>query len=220
MSEGFGDVVGSMAELRSLYRPPHELAVRKKRPVLDPSARAFIESSPFVLLATADAAGRCDVSPRGGPRGFVKVIDDERLALPDLNGNNLLDSLSNVVANPFVGLLFLVPGRDETLRVDGRACVTTDPVILDLFVAELRRPVCAVGVQIETVFLHCAKAFRRGRVWDASSWSTPGLLSATELWACQLDMAPISESDMEAGYAADLAADLTADTPSGQGTTS
>ena len=142
----------------------------KKRDALDDGLIALLAASPFVLLATADADGRCDVSPRGGPPGFVKPLDDRHVAVPDLNGNNLLDSFRNVVVNPHAGLLVLVPGQDETLRIDGRARLTDDDDVLDLFVEEVRRPVLALVVETEAVYTHCAKSFRRGRLWDPASW--------------------------------------------------
>ena len=97
----------------------------------------------------------------------MQVIDDHRLAIPDLSGNNLIDTITNIVANPHVGLLFVLPGRDETLRVNGRAWLTTDDAVLDGFTAELKRPKAAIGVEVTTAFVHCAKSFRRGQVWDA-----------------------------------------------------
>ena len=166
----FTDVVGSAEELGALYRQPSKLVQAKKVRRLDEVTRAFVAASPFCLLSTADADGRCDVSPKGGPPGFVKVIDDDRVAVPDLNGNNLIDSLRNIVANGHAGLLVLVPGKDETLRIDGRAVVTTDPAVLDLWDDELRRPKVAVGIEVDAAFIHCAKAFRRGRVWDPAAW--------------------------------------------------
>src|SRR5262245_17562913 len=114
MDAPFGNVVATHDELRALYREPSDVVRNKKAQQLDPISRRFIEGSPFCLLATADVHGHCDVSPRGGPPGFVRVLDDHRLAVPDLNGNNLLDSLTNIVANAHAGLLFVIPGRDET----------------------------------------------------------------------------------------------------------
>jgi PPOX class probable FMN-dependent enzyme len=145
----------------------------KKRDHLDDGLRAILGASPFLLLATADGHGRCDVSPRGGPPGFVKPIDDRHVAIPDLNGNNLLDSLRNIVTNPHAGLLVVVPGQHETLRIDGPAYLTDDDDVLDRFVDELRRPKLAVVVETAAVYTHCAKSFRRGRVWDPASWPTP-----------------------------------------------
>jgi hypothetical protein len=151
MDTPFAHVLTSVDELRERYRQPSRLVQAKKVDTLDETTRAFIAASPFVLLATAAADGSCDVSPRGGPPGFVRVLDDRRLALPDLSGNNLLDSLINLTSNAHVGLLFLLPGRDETLRVDGRAWVTVDPPLLELWDGELMAPKAVVGVWAELV---------------------------------------------------------------------
>jgi len=170
-SPAFSSVVSSEAELRQLYREPSKLVKGKKVQRLDDVTRAFIAASPFCLLATSDGDGRCDVSPKGGPAGFVKALDDRRVALPDLNGNNLIDSLVNIVSNPHAALLLLIPGQGETLRIDGLASVTTDPGVLALWDDELRRPKAAVGIEVASAFIHCAKAFRRGRLWEPESWS-------------------------------------------------
>jgi len=167
----FSSVVSSEAAQRQLCREPHRFVKEKKVQRLDDVTRAFIAASPFCLLATSDVEGRCDVSPKGGPAGFVKALDDRRVALPDLNGNNLIDSLVNIVGNPHAALLLLIPGQGETLRIDGRASVTTDPGVLALWDDELRRPKAAVGIEVEAAFIHCAKAFRRGRLWEPDSWS-------------------------------------------------
>ena len=154
--------VATLDQLASMYRAPAERVRTKKRDRLDDGLCAVLAASPFVLLATADADGRCDVSPRGGPPGFVKALDDRHVALPDLNGNNLVDSLRNIVANPHAGLLVVVPGQNETLRIDGPAYLTTDDDVLDRFTTELRRPTLAVVIETAAVFTHCAKSFRRG----------------------------------------------------------
>lgn len=162
--------IGTVEELEALYPSPAARTLTKIRDHLDAGLAALIQSSPFVLLATADADGRCDVSPRGGPPGFVKVLDANRVALPDLNGNHLLDSLRNLLSNPHAALLVVVPGQDETLRVEGTAHITTDAEVLDLFVDELRRPAVAVVIEVVSAYTHCAKAFRRGGVWSPESW--------------------------------------------------
>ena len=128
------------------------------------------------------------MSPRGGPPGFVQVLDAQRLAIPDLSGNNLVDSITNIVRNPHVGLLFVLPGRDETLRVNGRAWLTTDDAVLDGFTAELRRPKAAIGVEVVDTFVHCAKSFRRGQVWDPASWAPDVAPSAAELLTCHIEL--------------------------------
>lgn len=208
----FDHLLSSEAELRELYRQPSKLVQAKKVGRLDEVTRAFIAASPFCLLSTSGADGRCDVSPKGGPPGFVKVLDDTRVALPDLNGNNLIDSLLNVVSNPHAGLLVLIPTKDETLRIDGRACLTTDPEVLGLWDDELRRPKVALGIEVEHAFIHCAKAFRRGRVWDPSSWSEyADAPDGCDLIVSHLDMTQTAAElrpSFEEGYARDLAKDL------------
>ena len=144
----------------------HVLAVQKFQISLGVHSREFIARSPFVCIGTQDLAGRADVSPRGDPPGFVRILDDKTLAIPDRPGNNRLDSLSNIVANPNVGLLFVIPGFDDTLRVNGTAKLTTDPTLLETMVVNNRRPTLAIVVEVREVFMHCAKAFRRSHLWD------------------------------------------------------
>ena len=165
----FNHAVTSEGDLRGRYRPPGGRSLDKEIDHLDAAARSFIAASPFVVVASSGPGG-ADASPKGGPPGFVQVLDDHRLAIPDLAGNNRLDSFANFVTNPAVGLLFLVPGLDETLRVNGRATLTEDPVVLDACVVDGKRPRLAVGVDVDACYLHCAKAFRRAGVWDPSSW--------------------------------------------------
>ncbi len=162
--------VRSEEGLAELYRAPSQLAAAKKTAVLDEASAGLLARSPFVMIGTSGADGDLDVSPRGGPPGFVRVLDERHVAIPDLNGNNLIDSLRAVVATGRAGLLVVVPGKDETLRVNGPAWVTTAPEVLGLWSDELRRPTTAIVVRTDEVFMHCAKAFRRGRVWDPPSW--------------------------------------------------
>ncbi len=166
---GFDAVLTTEAELRDLYRMPGSV-VEKVLGHLDQHARTFIEAAPFVLVGTASPDGTGDVSPKGGPPGFVVVLDDQRLVIPDLAGNNLLDSITNIVAGSGIGLLFLVPGVEETLRVNGHACITTDPAVLDACAVKDRRPKAAIGVTLTQQYMHCAKAFRRSELWDPQSW--------------------------------------------------
>ncbi len=137
---------------------------------LDAHARSFIDAAPFVLVGTQSPDGTGDVSPKGGPPGFVVVLDDEHLAIPDLSGNNLLDSITNIVNGSGVGLLFLIPGVDETLRVNGHACITTDAVVLDACSVKDKRPKAAIGVTVAAQYMHCAKAFRRSELWRPATW--------------------------------------------------
>jgi uncharacterized protein len=160
--------IASEASLRALFAPTHALAIQKFQKSLGQHARAFIERAPFLCLGTQDLQGKADVSPRGDPPGFVRILDDRTLAIPDRPGNNRLDSLSNILANPVVGLLFIIPGFDDTLRVNGRASLTTDPTILETMRVNNRTPTLAIIIQVEEVFMHCAKAFRRSHLWDPS----------------------------------------------------
>jgi PPOX class probable FMN-dependent enzyme len=176
----FERVVTSEREFREVVGEPSDLALKKQLDRLDEHARAFIARSPFLLMATADAAGRCDVSPKGDAPGFVLVLDESHLVIPDRPGNRRLDGMRNILDNPHVGLIFLVPGREETLRVNGRACVVRDEAILERLVAMGKRPLLAVAVEVEECFLHCAKAFMRSRLWS------------TEAIALGEDLAPMS----------------------------
>ncbi|NJS38017.1 MAG: pyridoxamine 5'-phosphate oxidase family protein [Rhodobacteraceae bacterium] len=154
------------AALRALFPATHTLAAMKCQPVLDRHAQDFIRRSPFLCIGTQNADGRADVSPRGDPRGFVQILYERTLAIPDRPGNNRLDTQSNILANPAVGLLFMVPGFDDTLRVNGQASLTTDPDLLASMAVNDRTPTLAIIVEVNEVFLHCAKAFRRSRLWD------------------------------------------------------
>lgn len=159
-------VIGDEEALRGLFRAQTALAAQKCQPALDRHAQAFIRRSPFLCIGTQDRDGRADVSPRGDPAGFVRIIDEHTLAIPDRPGNNRLDSLANILTNPSVGLLFIIPGFDDTLRVNGRATLVTDPEILEGMSVRERAPKLAIVVTVGEVFMHCAKAFRRSRLWD------------------------------------------------------
>lgn len=155
--------------LRALHRPPKERALRKQLDHLDAHCRRFISCSPFVVVATAGANGRLDASPRGGDPGFVEVADDRTLHLPDRPGNNRLDSLANLTERPELGLLFMIPGVDETLRVNGFAELRTDPDITTPFQVGPRPPAVVVRITVREAFVHCAKALMRSRLWDPAA---------------------------------------------------
>jgi PPOX class probable FMN-dependent enzyme len=159
----------SMEALRALYREPSERAVRKQLDRLDAHCRRFIALSPFFVLASSDAQGRADASPRGGEPGFVKVLDDRTVLIPDSPGNNRLDSLQNLIDRPGVGLLFMIPGVDETLRINGRASLNTGAALIDLCANERRRPPLVIAVQVQEAYLHCAKALMRSKLWDPAA---------------------------------------------------
>lgn len=159
-------VITEEASLRSLFQPTHALAALKCQDSLDIHAQNFIRRSPFLCIGTQNPDGRADVSPRGDPVGFVKILDQHTLAIPDRPGNNRLDSLVNILVNPSVGLLFVIPGFDDTLRVNGQASLVTDPDLLESMRVNDRTPKIAIVIKVTEVFLHCAKAFRRSRLWD------------------------------------------------------
>ncbi|HEX2850794.1 MAG TPA: pyridoxamine 5'-phosphate oxidase family protein [Acidimicrobiales bacterium] len=164
------EVVRSEAELREHYRLPAQRSLDKEVDHLDEHCRDFIAHAPFVVIATTDGAGRVDASPKGGPPGFVTVLDDHRLAVPDMAGNNRLDSMRNIVTGGAVALLFLVPGTGETLRVNGSASVSLAADVLDRCDVDGMRPNVAVVVEVRTAFLHCAKAVRRSGLWEPPRW--------------------------------------------------
>jgi PPOX class probable FMN-dependent enzyme len=161
--------ITTLTALRNLYGPARERALKKEIPALDVHAVRLIGLSPFVVLASSDADGHMDASPRGGAPGFVKVCDPHTLLLPDAPGNNRLDTLENIIATGQLGLLFMVPGFDETLRVNGRAVLSTDPADLVMSADARRTPALVIRLSVESVYLHCAKAFMRSQLWDASS---------------------------------------------------
>ena len=161
--------IASESELRALHSAPTERAVRKELDRLDRHCRRFIALSPFLVMATADADGRLDATPRGGDPGFVEVADDRTLLLPDRPGNNRLDSLTNLTDRPDVGLLFMIPGVDETLRVNGAAELRTDPGLVQRFQVGRRPPAIVLQITVRQAYLHCAKALMRSRLWDPAA---------------------------------------------------
>ncbi|TDV15077.1 pyridoxamine 5'-phosphate oxidase family protein [Paraburkholderia caballeronis] len=155
----------TITELEALYGEPHERAVRKEINYVNADYRRFIELSPFVVLATAGPDG-LDCSPRGDTPGFVRIVDERTLALPDRIGNNRIDSLRNVVAKPHVALLFVVPGVGETLRVNGRGRIANDPALLESFAVDGKPPRSVLIVDVDSVYFHCSKAIARSKLWD------------------------------------------------------
>jgi uncharacterized protein len=160
------DVIENSDSLREIYGMPSERAVKKELHRLDRHCRAFIARSPFLVIASADAAGRCDASPKGDMAGFVTVIDDATLLIPDRLGNNRVDTLGNLVARPGIGLIFFVPGINETLRINGRARVTTDPALLEPCAVNGKVPKSGIVVSVEEVYFHCGKALIRSDLWN------------------------------------------------------
>lgn len=197
-------VIDCEDDLRAVYGQPGELAVRKCISRLDEHCRAFIALSPFLALGTSRPDGGADVSPRGDRPGFVRVLDERTLAIPDRPGNNRLDSATNVLANPQVGLLFMIPGIDETLRVNGVARITTDEALLATMEVEGKRPRSAMVVEVREAMLHCAKAFRRSRLWHDDYRQERGALPTLaamirDQTGADFDVAK-ADANLEAGY--------------------
>jgi PPOX class probable FMN-dependent enzyme len=153
--------------LRDLIGLPTDVVHSKISDSVNELTRQFIERSPFMLLATSSSDGTCDVSPRGDPAGFVHIVDEHTLLVPERPGNKLADSLRNILANPNVGLLFLIPGVGDTLRVNGRATLTTDGALLEALAVEGKTPKLGLLIEVDQVFTHCSKAFIRSDLWNA-----------------------------------------------------
>lgn len=163
-------VVESETTLREIMGPTMDIAVHKSRPKLDRHCKEFISRSPFLCIGTSNAQGKADVSPRGDPPGFVQIIDDNHLFIPDRPGNNRLDTMTNITENPNVGLLFFIPGFNDTLRVNGRARVVQDDALADRAKIRGKAPKVGIMVEVQEAFLHCAKAFKRSSLWDPTKY--------------------------------------------------
>lgn len=161
-----GERIGSLQELLALYGEPSPRAMRKQLSSLEAHSRRFIELTPFVVVATSGAGGMPDASPRGGAPGFIKPWDERTLLIPDSPGNNRLDSMRNIVETGKVGLIFMIPGVDETLRINGAAYLSRDPAHLAALPDDKRAPKLAIVVSTDEIYLHCPKAFMRSRLWD------------------------------------------------------
>lgn len=162
--------IGSPAELRALLGEPFPLVIEKVHDRLTDADRDLLIRSPFCLLATSDSRGNCDVSPRGDGPGFTHVLDASTIALPDRPGNRRADSFLNILDNPHAGLLYLVPGTTDVLRVNGRARILTDAPFFDTMTVNGRRPTLALLLDIDEIFLHCPQSLRRSGLWDPASW--------------------------------------------------
>ncbi|HEV3185304.1 MAG TPA: pyridoxamine 5'-phosphate oxidase family protein [Xanthobacteraceae bacterium] len=166
------------AELEGMYAKPMETSLLKELDHIGPHYRALIESSPFVALATSGPEG-LDCSPRGDTPGFVRIADEKTLMIPDRRGNNRIDSLRNIVRDPRVALLFLIPGVSETMRVNGRAALSTDPELLESFKVDGKAPRCVIVVTVERAYFQCAKAIVRSKLWDPAMHVPRGKLATT-----------------------------------------
>jgi PPOX class probable FMN-dependent enzyme len=169
-------IIKTAAQLRTLIGGPAELTCAKISNRLNSMTRMFIERSPFVCVATGDPAGNCDLSPRGDPAGFVRILDDRTLLIPERPGNRLADSLRNIIANPHIGLLFIVPGVTDTFRVNGRATVTVDSDLLAPCAVDGKLPLLGILVDIDEAYTQCSKALLRSQLWDPQRFNDPATM--------------------------------------------
>ena len=161
----FEKTITTEKELRDIMGYPTEIVTRKTIKHIDEHCKSFIENSPFIAIATSDASGNLDVSPKGDPTGFVKILSDKVLAIPDRPGNRKADTLSNIIQNPNIGLIFFIPGIRETLRVNGAAQIVTDSRVLELLSCQGKAPSIAIIVTVKEAFMHCAKCIIRSNLW-------------------------------------------------------
>jgi PPOX class probable FMN-dependent enzyme len=188
-------VIDSHDALRALMGDVTERTKSKVIDRIDEHARTLIEHSPFLLLATSGPDGTCDVSPRGDPAGSVLVLDDKTLVVADRPGNKLADSFTNMIDNPHAGLLFLVPGMNETLRINGRVTLASDGPFFDELIVKGKRPQLAIVVHVEELYLHCAKAFLRSSLWNPETWpERSSLPSAGRMFRDQLKLDMTAEA--------------------------
>ncbi|MCH1626456.1 pyridoxamine 5'-phosphate oxidase family protein [Fredinandcohnia sp. SECRCQ15] len=166
----FNETIETEEELRTIIGFPSELVKNKVITFLDQHCVDFISKSPFLAMATSDDAGFCDVSPRGDVPGFVHVLDEHHLIIPERPGNKRIDSMRNILANSRIGLVFLIPGFGETLRVNGSACLVKEEILLAQLAVKGKKPLIGIGVEVEECYIHCAKAFKRSGLWDPNSW--------------------------------------------------
>ena len=193
--------ISSTDELVSLLGEPGERARDKSRPALLDVDRAWLSASPFCVMATSDSDGRCDASPKGDPAGqLVHVIDDRTIAIAERPGNRRADGYQNILANPHVGLNFLIPGRGDTLRINGRARLVTDAPFFDDLVVKGHRPILAVVVEIEDIFFHCAKAFLRSGLWKPETWDPDALVPRRSVIASQVEPNGMSVEQLDDYY--------------------
>ena len=187
--------ITTLQALRAIYDAPAARVIRKDIGCIDEHIGRFIELSPFLVMASADAAQQLDASPRGGAPGFVKILDAHTLLVPDSSGNNRLDTLENILSKPQVGLLFMIPGVEEMARINGAAALLSDAALLDLFVGEQRRPKLVIQIKVQEAYLHCAKAVMRSHLWDQQAQADRSVLpSMGEMIKAQLQLEGPAES--------------------------
>lgn len=189
-------LIQNEAQLRDLIGEANEVIQAKVADTLDSFGRDFLERCPFLVLATSDASGALDASPKGDAPGFVLIEDDRTIVIPDRPGNKLAMGHVNILSNPHVGVLFTIPGTQETLRINGRAELTQDPELLERLAARGRPAVLGIRVHIEQCFFHCAKAFIRSKLWQPEEWGEPHRVSFGEIFAAKTG----ADADVARGY--------------------
>ncbi|MFI5840750.1 pyridoxamine 5'-phosphate oxidase family protein [Catenuloplanes sp. NPDC051500] len=200
MDSGQKTGIDTAEQLRELLGAPMPRAVTKERVALHQRDREWLANSPFCVISTAAEDGTCDASPKGDPPGFTLVLDDSTIAIPERPGNRRADGYLNVLSNPHVGLLYLIPGRSETLRINGRARLLSDAPYFDDMVVKGHRPVLALEVEIEQIFFHCAKAFLRSDLWKPETWHPEVLPSTARLIKDVQPQATETVEQLEAYY--------------------
>jgi PPOX class probable FMN-dependent enzyme len=196
--------IGSFQELRDLLGEPSGRSVTKERTRLHPMDREWLALSPFCVLATCDALGNCDASPKGDPAGqLVHVLDDATVAIPERPGNKRADGYGNVLSNPHAGIISIIPGRSETLRINGRARLLRDAPFFDDMMVRGHRPILALLLEIDTIFFHCAKAFMRSQLWQPETWQ-PGALPSHAAVTKAVQETPETLAELEAYYAPEV----------------
>lgn len=182
MHRAITEIITSEAELREILGAPQGIPSKKAISILDKHCQQFIAKSPFVLIGTSDASGNLDISPKGDPAGFVQVLDEKTLAIPDRIGNNRADTFRNILQNDHVALLFMIPDKGETLRVSGRAKIVRDQWLREQMAHKNKVPHLAIVVTVEEAFIHCAKCIIRAQMWDSDSWqSTDDMASLAKM---------------------------------------
>lgn len=194
----FQDIVSTEEQLISIVGIPGNLVKNKVINHLDEHCVNFLSLSPFCLISTSDKYGQCDVSPRGDKPGFALILDKKRLVLPERPGNRRVDSMRNIISNPSVGLLFLIPGLGETLRINGRACLIKDNELLDKMSENEKKPVIGIAVEVEECYIHCAKAFKRSGLWEPDTWEEKdNLPSAAKILSNHAKLANLNPQEIE-----------------------
>ena len=197
MERRFSEVVTTEAEIREMIGHPSQRVRTKAAATLDDHCRAFIARSPFLFVASSDGDGNVDVSPKGDPAGFVRVLDESTLAIPDRPGNRRADTFVNVLQQPRVGLLFLIPGRPDTLRASGTAMIVRDQWLRDQMAIEDKTPDLALVVKVEEVFFHCPKCVARSKLWDPAHWPDVGGLASFAQMKVERSRLEVSVEEME-----------------------